>query len=234
MAIASDIATQIYSYSGIPFLREYLRGRSRTEAVFIWIPRTAGTSVYSCLNAPKLKNLCKVTYHFAGNGIVTFGHMDYAQLVEAGYIPTRFDESAYKFAFVRNPYDRAVSLYFWMKRRRRPSARGSFLTFCRRLIQDGCEPIGLYNVAGLSQCNPQVRWVENVRMDFIGRLESIRPDVQAVLADLGLQDVPLPKLNRTNHADYRQYYCTESKQIVEDFYREDFYAFDYQFEPFLA
>ena len=221
-----------YDYSGVGYLREYLRSRNRPNAVFIWIPKTAGTSLWSILDAPKLKNLRRVKCRFTGRGIVTFGHMDYSQLVKRGYIPRLFDDSAYKFAFVRNPYARTVSLYSYLKQIRILPADESFLTFCRGLKENGCEPIGLYNTHGLSQCNPQVRWIENTEMSYIGKVESINNDAELVLRNLGLPNIGIPQLNVTDHPDFRGFYCSELKEIVEEFYAEDFRSFDYEYDEF--
>lgn len=224
------IKMQICDYSRVNLLKEYLRAKDQKKAVFIWIPKTAGTSLYNCLGATKLKSIYKVKHRFANKGIVTFGHMDYPELVKRRYISTQFDESAYKFTFVRNPYDRAVSLYFYSKKMKKLPANMSFLSFCRTLRENGCEPIGLYNTSGLSQCNPQIRWIENIEVDFVGKFESIEKDSQTLFRELGLQDLFLPKLNNIDRANYKKYYCSESKEIVERFYERDFRSFDYQYE----
>ena len=218
-------------YSRVSLLREYLRARHRKNAVFIWIPKTAGASFFSCLDTRKLwVSLHKVRYRFANRGTVTFSHMDYAGLVREGYVSRRFDESAYKFSFVRNPYDRAVSLFYYLRKTGILPPNETFLSFCRRLGDEGCEPIGLYNVSGLSQCNPQVRWIENVELDFLGKFESIQEDSDRVFGELGLPGVHLPLINKTKHADYRECYCGESKEIVEKFYEEDFRILGYAYE----
>jgi hypothetical protein len=222
----------IYEISGAAMLKERLRAKNRRNAVFIWIPKSAGSSIYSTLNAPKLKEIKLVKYRFPNKGIVTFGHMDYAELVNKHYVSKEFDESAFKFAIVRNPYDRAISLFSYLKKREMIPQIESFLTFCRRLREDGCEPIGLYNLDGISQCNPQVRWVEKINMDFVGKLENIGDDMKFVFSELGIRERKVPHKNITAHADYQSYYCKESKTIIEDFYREDFEAFNYNFEEF--
>ena len=225
------VASRIADYTRVPLLRAYLRGRNKRKAVFIWIPKTAGASLFSCFGSPKYWiSLDRIRYRFAGNGIVTFGHMDYTGLVRAGYVSGRFDKAAFKFAFVRNPYDRAVSLFYYLRRRGILPAEESFLGFCRKLAAEGCEPIGLYNVSGLSQCNPQVRWMENIEMDFIGRFESIGEDSERLFHELGLQDVHLPMINKTAHASYKECYCPESKEIVEQFYAEDFRDLGYELD----
>ena len=227
------ITTRLHEYSGAALLREYLR-TTKINAAFIWIPKTAGSSIYSLLGSPpKLKKLHLVRNRFVNKGIVTFGHMDYSKLVKRGYVSRRFDESAFKFAFSRNPYDRAVSLYEYLKTQKimkqmRVPCNESFLSFCRRLKNNGCENIGLYNVRGFSQCNPQVRWIENVRVDFIGKYESLEKDSKEILDLLELPAARLPHLNAMHHADYRSYYCSESKEIVEEFYEEDFRYFGYE------
>jgi hypothetical protein len=218
-------------YSRVSLLREYLRTRHRRDAVFIWIPKTAGASFFSCLDIPKFwVSLHKVKYRFANTGTVTFSHMDYSALVRHGYVSRKFDESAYKFTFVRNPYDRAVSLFYYLRKYGILPPEETFLSFCRKLRDEGCEPIGLYNVSGLSQCNPQVRWLENIDMDFVGRFESIREDSDRVFRELGLPDVHLPILNKTDHASYKECYCRESKEIVEKFYEEDFRILGYEYD----
>jgi len=225
------VSSRAADYSGISRLRAYLHMRGRRNAVFVWIPKTAGASFFSCLDTPKLwVSLHKVRYRFSNRGTVTFSHMDYAGLVRESYVSRRFDESAYKFSFVRNPYDRAVSLFYYLRKTGILPQEETFLSFCRKLGDKGCEPIGLYNVQGLSQCNPQVRWIENVELDFLGRFESIREDSDRVFGELGMPGVHLPLINKTKHADYRECYCVESKEIVEKFYEEDFRILDYKYD----
>ena len=153
--------------------------------------------------------------------------MDYPELIRSGYVSRKFDQTAYKFCFGRNPYDRAVSLFFYLKKIDRVPQEISFLEFCRRLNDKGCENIGLYNLNGWSHCNPQVRWIENMKIDFIGRFESLETDFNKILQDLELPPVDLPHHNITNHGSYSSYYCEESKKIIQHFYKEDFQLFGY-------
>jgi hypothetical protein len=225
-----------FEYSRLGLLKHYLQALGKKDAVFIWIPRTAGTSVFSVLNkygCPKLKTLNSASYCFPQRGIVTFGHMNYSELLQENYVSKKFDESSFKFCFSRNPYDRAISLFFYLNNYMNRSGTiqedSSFLAFCRHLENRGVEEIGLYNRCGLSQCNPQVRWVENTNIDFIGKIETINKDFEKVLEVLGLPRVKLPRLNATSHDVYSKYYCEESRKIIGEFYQEDFYFFGYEF-----
>jgi len=220
----------VYRHSRLALLEQYIRAAGKRNAVFIWIPKTAGTSVFKVLEAngcQKLKAPHQVKDYFPQKGIVTFGHMNYRELVDRHYISRRFDESAAKFCFTRNPYDRAISLFHYLQRTGKIPGDLSFLSFCRLLNEKGCEAIGLFNARGLSQCNPQVRWTENIPMDYVGKIESLEEDLGTIMTMLGLDAVRAPHLNATAHKDYRKYYCDESRAIVGDFYREDFLEFNY-------
>lgn len=220
-------AKRFFDITRLRFLKEYLSA-SGPNAVFIWIPKNAGTSIFNMLNAPQFKTAHHTKYRFGQRGLVTFTHMDYAELVRRRHVSAGFDRSAYKFAFSRDPYDRAVSLYLYLKADERAGITGaSFLQFLQKLDSEGCTPIGLFNVDGLSQCNPQVRWIENTSLDFLGRVESLETDLQKLCHELAIPYSPPPHLNRMQHKNFTEYYCEESAELVRNFYREDFERFGY-------
>ena len=200
------------------------------NAVFLWIPKTAGATLHAALDrhiCTKLLDLPSAKRRFWNKGLVTFGHMDYAQLVHSGIVGSHFDDSAFKFCFSRNPYSRAVSLYFFSRKRHWIAEELSFLEFCRQ-IENGVHDIGLFNVQELSLCNPQARWLRGINPDFVGRLENFDADLRHVFESL---DLTFPDMlnaeNRTAHSPYRDYYCPKSIDIVARFYSEDFERFGY-------
>ena len=210
--------------------RDAVGAMRNRNAVFLWIPKTAGTTLHTALDkniCSKFLDLPSAKRRFRNKGLVTFGHMDYAQLVQTGLVGSRFDETAFKFCFSRNPYSRAVSLYFFAIKRNWITEELSFLEFCRR-IENGVHDIGLFNVQEMSQCNPQTRWLRGVDPDFVGRLEDFDADLRRVFESL---DLTVPDMfsakNSTAHSPYRDYYCPESIDIVARFYSEDFERFGY-------
>jgi len=206
------------------------RSRGRPNAVFVWIPKSAGTSIYRALGkygCQQILEVKSIRRCFPQRGIVTFGHIYYPELVRRGIVTTTFDSTAKKFAFVRNPYDRAVSLFFYLKRLKLVKEDSSFLQFCRKLVESGIPDIGLFNTDGLSQCNPQIRWVAGVRLDFLGRFEKVEEDFRRLLDVVNLPPVRLPRVNISSHEPYDRYYCEESRQIVADLYADDFLEFRY-------
>lgn len=211
-------------------------GRTR-DVLFLWVPKCAGTSVYTAL----VKYGCiqkrweKPLQPFSNRGISTFGHVDVLQLIEQGVMTRRYFDQAFKFAFVRNPYDRLVSLFFYLKKIKCEEVpeQMSFGQFCGEVDRGEYPPVGLYNYQGLNQCNPMASWLigrdGRLLADFVGRHENVRADFRKVGAMIGI-DEEIPHENRTERKPYQDYYTAETRAIVERVYREDFERFDYRFE----
>jgi hypothetical protein len=98
----------------------------------------------------------------------------------------------------------------------------------QNLKTQSIDPIGLYNFKGLSHCNPQVRWLEDIKIDFIGRFENLDNDLKSIKHKIGISELEIPKKNISKRRNTLTYYCQESLDIVEDIYREDFDAFSYE------
>jgi hypothetical protein len=227
-----DIGKDVMNYSRVGKLIHFLKNRNNRHAVFIWIPKNAGTSIYRTLRrygCLKAKKIPRVKYRFSQRGLVTFGHMDYARLVSEGYVSPSYDRKAFKFCFTRNPYDRAISLYEYFKTSFPETI--SFAEFIKYITEQELIPIGLFNSRGLSSCNPQVRWIENIDIDYCGKFESLQQDFNNVLSELRLPKTGLKHLNKSVRTRMQKYYDLETKKRVENFYKEDFERFSYGLEP---
>lgn len=224
----------LYGELRIGLLVNYFRAAGNRNAVFIWVPKAAGTSLFLALSksgCPKIKELEDVRRFFPGRGLVTFGHMDYFRLVHEGYLATKFTETAFKFGFTRNPFDRAVSLYFYLQSIGEVEQALSFKKFLRMLKEHGFDPIGLYTNRNFSRCNPQVSWLQDSlgsqTMDFVGRYENLDDDFNRVSEILGLPRKVLTQANKSSHSNFGQYYDQETKDLVLSIYKDDFQAFGY-------
>lgn len=117
-----------------------------------------------------------------------------------------------RFAFVRHPLDRLVSMWsFASQPEFLPLMGGAPLTFD--------EFIRANIVNELTR--PQTHWLD-APVDFIGRFERLHDDWRRI------SDTPLPHLNGTDHADWRSYYTPETLEIACERYTDDFRGLGYE------
>jgi hypothetical protein len=220
--------------------RRKKRNATNPNALLVWIPKTAGTSLNSLLThagGQTFLSIQEARRYFRNRGIVTFGHISIPHLREAGIITDEFHNSALKFAFVRNPFDRTVSLFEYSRLIGKIPATMGFPTFCQMIKDHAFEDIGDYNHLGLSQLNPQVRWLIGAKgelcVDFLGRFESFADDVQIVLRRLNLPITggAVPHDNRSQRMPTESYYSDAQVEAVQHAYRCDFEAFGYSLIP---
>jgi hypothetical protein len=133
----------------------------------------------------------------------------------------------FKFGFVRNPWDRAVSLYL-RKEGMRMKDRMTFEEFVRwmRYSSSTC----IYPVPHTNQLDWFVDPHGGVIVDFIGKFEQIESDWASVADRLNLPKT-LPHKNRTPARDkhYTEYYTKETEEIIRDRFRVDIERFEYVF-----
>lgn len=200
-------------------------------AVFIRIPKTGSTSVKKTLDKTKFKGIPlnegmeKIDKSFNNKGYWLFGHHDFKLMYENGYITNEFFNESFKFTFVRDPYTRMVSLFYYLQGVKHN--HGDLKSFCKK-IQKGVDPIGLYNRKGLSQCNPQYHWIFP-EMNYIGKTENIDKDFKEICSYLDIEyPGKLPKHRHKGIKNYDKYYDRETRDIVNSIYDKDFKDFDYK------
>ena len=206
-------------------IERVLKGRAQYQAcfdqhraLFIHVPKSAGRSI--------VRGLFDVRS-------VEHAPADWYQLLD----PDKYD-SYFKFTFVRNPWDRAVSAYTYLLQGGSAASTEdrqwsdfidsfeSFDDFARSWITPE-------NVMRYSLFTPQVAFLKNrfgaIDMDFIGRFETLADDFASVAERLGV-DATLPHINSSRAQGYRDFYTDASQQAVAQAYAEDIEALDYHFE----
>jgi len=211
------------------------------NAVYIHNPRTAGRYTMARLGLEQFIYPRRVK-QFRQRGAVTFGHQDYARLVKKGRIDKKFDQSAFKFVFCRNPFDRLLSHFLHVKKKHAPifdgGSRKKRLGPQGRVVKDlSFEEFVLnfdkYNIPREGYhppkrfFRPQHKCVTGVGLDFVGRFERLEEDIEKVSKTLGLKLKPAKKIGVTRHKPYWEYYTDEMIAAVQEFYAEDFKFFGY-------
>jgi hypothetical protein len=150
------------------------------------------------------------------------GHISLAQL--RGYMdPEKFGDY-FKFAFVRNPFDRFVSYCSFM-------ARGSdvFATDPRRVMRHYVAKAPGEHVL----FKPQHSFVEGaggaMLADYIGRVETIQESFDFIASRIGIPAVQLQRVNSTERSGYRDYYDQQLIDSVARIYARDLELFGYEF-----
>lgn len=192
----------------------------KTQSLFIHVPKAAGTSVGHYLY-----------------GCRTGDHMTLLDYRTA--LPKDVFNTAFKFTFVRNPWDRLVSAYFYLKDGQRSrfdqqQAQGSVLQ------HDSFEDFVTEFVAH-KDLNAFVHLKEQhlflrlpgrgLGVDFVGRFERLNADFDTIAKRLG-KDVVLEHRNASilRKADYRDVYTPLMVDVVAKAYAKDIAYFDYTFE----
>ena len=131
----------------------------------------------------------------------------------------------YKFAFVRNPWDRLVSFYVYAREKLRP-------TYPQMQDVDFSGMVHLLDrdtawLRELFVMRPQTDYVSGA--DFVGRFEDMDSDFARVCAQLNIR-AALPKKNASQHGAYAGYYDDWSRGFVAARYTKDIQQFGYTFE----
>lgn len=153
----------------------------------------------------------------------------------------------FRFAFVRNPYSRALSCYLekiageqWLRDLRLPALGfdpNEDVTFVEFLAR----------VAAQRPADMDIHWapqhvllgLDRVEYGFIGRFESFQRDVHRVIQHLEM-DVPQEMVEATTShvtnagSRLQEYYEGEAAELVRTIYREDFERLGYGLSPRLA
>ncbi|MYJ76180.1 MAG: sulfotransferase family protein [Gammaproteobacteria bacterium] len=129
----------------------------------------------------------------------------------------------FKFAFVRNPYDRFVSACA-MLNKRNPGYRGAETSFMKRAL-------AFPRFRRRMLIRPQVEMLEEsngrIGMDFVGRFETLQASFADACRRIGVAAGELEHSNASAHRAYRTYYDDELLARITDLYRRDFDEFGY-------
>jgi hypothetical protein len=181
------------------------------NAVYFHIAKTAGMTIAEVLKLD-LYRYPHTSRNFTQKGIVTFGHLNYRNLLRKGIVSKEFDESTFKFTFVREPFDRAVSSYFWCVKKEVIPVGTSFLEFTRSY---------------LSQTKNQYDYVAGIELGFVGRYEYLIDDLEKVAKIIGIKLGNIPHFNQIIREPFQSYYNREAAVNVRNFYKKDFNVFGY-------
>ncbi|EOH1934139.1 sulfotransferase family 2 domain-containing protein, partial [Campylobacter jejuni] len=192
------------------------------KCIFIHVPKVAGSSIERVIYQTDKW----LVGHRKANDYMMFNK-------------ERF-ESYFSFGFVRNPYDRVVSAYHYL--RNGGGTLGDEKWAKENIYKYNSFKEFVLDLKNVEIQNKILNWIhfipqykflcdneKNILVNFLGKFENLEEDFQKILKILSRKD-ELVHINKSNHIDYKNYYNGAMYKIVREIYRDDFEIFDYDLE----
>jgi chondroitin 4-sulfotransferase 11 len=198
--------------------------------LFVHVSRTGGISIQTCMR----RGL---------NDSTVLGTSAHAPLCEARAELGALFDSTFKFAIVRNPWDRLVSWFSFISSISPASELRSgsqadpdsphwheFDAYLDAVLKETCTIDGAERLV-MSQFHQLADAEEQLLTNDVGRFETLTDDALRLFGMSGLRCPPLQKLNSSTHLHYSKYYSEFGRELVSDLLKDDIEHFGYRFEP---
>lgn len=134
-------------------------------------------------------------------------------------ISNKYWDGYYKFCFERNPWDRAISQYYWLNKSEPRPTMSSFIkgNSLERLKEKG---YGVYTIDG------------EIVVDEVFRFEKISDELEIIGKKLGFSEkIELPNAKsgyRKDKRNYREILSDEDKVLIEQAFSDEIEALGYE------
>ena len=207
------------------------------RCIFIHIPKTGGTSIETALGmfySWKEENtdawFGKIqSPHWQAQGWLThyLQHLSWTELSQVAPPETLAHYAS--FSWVRNPWDRMVSIYSNKDPDMLAHANANGLKLKDLSFADFIDATEDYQHVHL---RPQHQFIldsqNKPQVNFIGRYENIAHDFAKITQKLNI-NAALPHKNASTHPHYHNYYNDHSRKRIATRYQQDIDAFQYRY-----
>lgn len=192
----------------------------QNRCIFVHIPKCAGVAVADSLFGRDCGGYLKMRYYR-----LLFSPQEY--------------QDYFKFTFVRNPWDRLVSAFHFLRdggitERDRTwneanlAGYEDFDHFVRKGLPRRAVRSWIHFIPQIDYL--RTPWTSKLPVDFVGRFEHLERDFKIVCQRLGrTADLVVANQGKPRKADYRGYYSSTTQRIVEQYYIDDIRTFGYDF-----
>lgn len=194
--------------------------KNRADVIRIHITKTAGTSLTKAMKFNRIRKRKGMKKHYFVKEVID----------EVGQ--EKWD-TAFKFTFVRNPWDRIYSFYRFLLQNNVITSEEeskSYKVWLKELLRR----LKLHPTR-MASSKPQVEWLrdhqEQINLDFIGRFENLHEDVETLAKKLDIKINKLPHVYQSLPVvHYSTGYDDESEELIREYYKEDIETFNFTFE----
>lgn len=197
------------------------------QFLFIHIPKTGGNSIGQKLHEYSEDRLVTLAAHQDGVERFEVRHPSYpitkhsTLAVYKSLLAPALFRRLFKFATLRNPWERMISFYFSPHRGVTQWNPDAF-----RALVESTPPARHYLLAEAS--SPMDKPLD-ADIDFLLRFETLEHDLQRVWNQLGLPWRGLPRRNASQRGHYTDYYDDEMIALVQDRFSDEIAFGDYRF-----
>jgi len=187
-----------------------LVNNTKIRNLFVHIPRAAGTSIRTVLD----------------KHIIDFGHNKLTMFNDR--------KNYYSFCFVRNPYQRFMSSYYYYKQSINKTKKGDIIKQeIDRFKNFEDFALNLQNseyITNYNHFHTQKSYVydnDDKLVNFIGYCEFLQRDLDILCNTIGIESVVAQRLNNSSHGAIKSEYTQDMKDHIYDYYIDDFKTFGY-------
>lgn len=203
------------------------------KCIFIHVPKTGGSSVEAFFSIHE-KTLGLVPMQIAPNEKIQHGrHLTHST---SSHIKQKFPkkhETYFKFAIVRNPYEKMVSHAAWRDKKWAKNIELSNIEF-KKIVTEVYNTFKNNRAYFLKEPHfrPQYLYTydasNNLNVDFVGRYETLEEDWKTICSKIPtVVYKPLPSRMVSRHKPWEDYYTPELRRMVYEMYKKDFELFGY-------
>lgn len=202
----------------------------RHRFIFAAVPKTGTHSVRTALrehmaddDIEQVGLFVNKRFPYDDLAAIRHGHLGLAQV--RPYLGEEAFASYFKFAFVRNPFDRFVSYCAFMTRNADLFQREPRAVMEHLLFNEPPEQHILF------QPQHTVLTDDNGRLltDMVGRVEDMQASYDTICGRIGIPSRTLDQVNSSTRGDYRKYYTQALVDGVAARYGRDLELFGYTF-----
>ena len=153
---------------------------------------------------------------------IRHGHLTLQQIRR--HLSAEDFDGFFKFAFVRNPFDRFVSYCAFITRAEGHFERDPKAVMRHYLANPPARHI-LFQPQHAFVTDPDGKLLS----DDLGRVEEMQQSYDRIAERIGIPSQPLDKVNASSRRDYREYYDPSLKSGVARLYARDIELFGYEF-----
>lgn len=197
--------------------------------IFIAIPKTGSTTIQNFLR--KNDDSCRMNCIQINNETIRVdAHIETKKLKKI--MGKKFDEYV-KFTFIRNPYSRVVSSYFFYKNGKTLRSRFFIRNLMARLniILTRIFPFSVWSII-----KPQKKMTDylydndnQLLINLVGKTENLNEDLLMISKQLGIsvKDETVPFKNKSTHSSVESYYSNKLyKKLYSKILKKDLKIYD--------